>query len=74
MNKTDDIEYDILCALDLGPKRLDAVEAEGLSWVGDRRWIGVALWRLLGEGKVRAVNCAPDHNHDGACVVEAVPS
>jgi hypothetical protein len=35
----------------------------------DRRWIGVAVYSMLRDGRIRAVGC--DHgSHDGDCVVE----
>lgn len=73
MNKTVDIEWDIARILrHYGRLTLAEVE-EHLppeTRPEDRRWIGVAVYRMLGDGRIRAVGC--EHgSHDGTCVVEA---
>jgi hypothetical protein len=72
MNKTDDIEWEISRALAGGRMTLADLEAAHLGWLDDRRWLGVAVHRMLGDGRIRAVNCGQGCQHDGACVVEMV--
>jgi hypothetical protein len=71
MNKTDDIEWGISQVLLDGPITLEEMERRlPAELQGDRRWIGVAVYRMLGDGRIRAVGC--DHgSHEGTCVVEA---
>lgn len=73
MNKTDDIEWEIGWALKAGgPLTLADMEERLPAAIRavDRRWIGVAVYRMLGDGRIRAVGC--DHgSHGGSCVVEA---
>lgn len=71
MSKTQDIEYAITVALQAGPLTLQAMESRLPDPLRneDRRWIGAAVHRMLNDGRIRTVNCASGHNHDGACVV-----
>jgi hypothetical protein len=74
VNKTADIEWEIGRVLkDGGPLTLAEMEERLPAEIRaeDRRWIGVAVYQMLGDGRIRAVACDHD-NHDGACVVEAV--
>jgi hypothetical protein len=70
VNKTEDIEFEMLCGLDDGPVTLADLEAKRFEWVDDRRWIGVALYRMLRDGRLRMVGCDVNHMHEGDCVVE----
>jgi hypothetical protein len=72
VNWTADIEWEVALVLNGGPLTLDELEQRLPAAIRDigRRWIGVAVYRMLGDGRIRAVGC--DHGtHDGACVVEA---
>ncbi len=72
MNKTEDIEWEIARILAAGPLTLGEMEARLPEVIrnDDRRWIGVAVWRMLGDGRMTASGCiCPDHG--AACVVEA---
>lgn len=71
MNKTEDLEYSILAVLLDGRMCLEVLESH-LPYVGDRRWIAVALMHLRQAGKIRYTSCDADHSHDGSCVVEAI--
>ncbi len=78
MNKTADIEWEIGLVLDrrweLGDGPLTLAELEErlppeLRAI-ERTWIGIAVYRMLGDGRMRAVGC--DHSrHEGTCMVEA---
>lgn len=74
MNKTEDIEDAIRFALAYadGPLTLEEMERrlpDAIQAI-DRRWIGIAVYRMLDDGRIRAVGC--EHGtHEGACVVEA---
>lgn len=70
-NQTADIEHAILTFLDNGPCTLDDLLTH-LSWVNDRRWVGVAMMHLDRGGRVRHVTCDFNHNHDSGCMVEVV--
>lgn len=70
-SKTDDIEFAITDHLGDGPATLDQLMNE-LGWVGDPRWIGVALMHLRRDQKIRYTACDAGHNHSGECTVEAV--
>lgn len=70
MSKTADIEFEIRNLLNGGPQTLDRV-MNHLSWVDDRRWVGIAIdLHLIPEGKARWASCDDDHNHDGRCILE----
>jgi hypothetical protein len=71
VNKTADIEWEISLVLDNGPLTLAEMEEQLPAEIRavDRRWIGVAVYNMLRDGRIRAVGC--DHgSHDGDCVVE----
>ena len=76
MNKTADIEWEIALVLDGGPLTLQEMEdrlpPEMSTSTADRRWIGVAVYRMLGDGRLRAVGCDCG-SHNGRCVVDLVP-
>jgi hypothetical protein len=72
MNKTDDIEWEISRALDSRPMTLADPKGNHFGWLDDPRWLGVAIYRMLGDGRIRAVSCGQGCQHDGACVVKAV--
>ncbi len=72
MNKTEDIEWEISLALANGPATLTELEARlpDAYRAIERTWIGIAVYRMLDDGRIRAVGCT--HNrHEGDCVVEA---
>jgi hypothetical protein len=73
VNKTADIEWEIAWVLAGGPLTLAEMEDRLPPEIRavDRRWIGVAVYGMLRDGRIRAVSCG-DHSHDGSCVVEAV--
>jgi hypothetical protein len=72
VSKTEDIEFEIRLALADGPMTLAQLEAGGrFAWVDDRCWLRVAVYKMIREGRIRAVGCDHD-SHDGDCVVEAV--
>jgi hypothetical protein len=72
VNKTDDIEWEIRRVLSDGPMTLSAMEEKLPAEIrnDDRRWIGVAVHRMLGDGRIRATGCTHSR-HEGDCVVEA---
>lgn len=71
-SKTEDIEADIVRFLDGGSRSLDEI-VDRLSWVGDRRWVGVAIdLHLIRDGRARYADCDVNHNHSGDCRLEAV--
>ena len=67
-------ESDVLRALSGGPLTLADLEKvlPYGEWVEDRRWLGVTVYRLLGDGRIRPVSCGDGHSHDGGCLVEVV--
>lgn len=67
-NKTADIEAAITDHLADGPATLDQLMND-LGWVGDPRWIGVALVHLRRRGEIRYTTCDADHDHGGNCAV-----
>jgi hypothetical protein len=73
VNKTADIEWEIARVLDGGPLTLAEMEERLPPEIRavDRRWIGVAVYGMLRDGRIRAVDCDHD-SHDGTCVVEAI--
>ena len=81
MRKTADIEREIGLALQEGVRStwpgwrttLAAMEDRLPPEIraDDRRWIGVAVSQMLGDGRIRTTGCDDTHSHDGACVVEA---
>jgi hypothetical protein len=76
-SKTEDIEFEIVRILGNHDGRLTLGELMPIleTWVDDRRWIGVAIdLHLVPDGKARYANCHVNHNHSGACVLEAVSS
>jgi hypothetical protein len=71
VNKTADIEWEIAWVLADGPLTLAEMENRLPAEIRavDRRWMGVAVYSMLRDGRIRAVGC--DHgSHDGDCVVE----
>jgi len=72
VNKTHEIEWWIQFRLgENGPLTLAEMEERLPAEIRseDRRWIGVAVYGMLRDGRIRAVGC--DHgSHDGDCVVE----
>ena len=68
-SKTTDIEFAIVDLLDDGPATLDQL-MNRLGWVGDPRWIAVALMHLNRDKKIRYTTCDGDHNHSGGCTVD----
>lgn len=70
-SKTDDIEDAITGRLADGPATLDQL-MNNLGWVGDPRWIGVALVHLRQRREIRYTTCDGDHNHGGSCAVELI--
>ncbi len=72
MNKTEDIEWEIGLALADGPLTLAEMEdrlPDAFRRI-ERTWIGIAVYRMLDDGRIRAVGCT--HNrHEGDCVMEA---
>lgn len=71
MNKTADIEDAIVLFLDGGSRSLDEI-VQHLSWVDDRRWVGVAIdLHLIRDGRARYAGCDVNHGHDGGCRLEA---
>lgn len=72
VNKTADIEREIAQVMDGGQLTLQEMEERLSAQIRavDRRWIGIAVYQMLRDGRLRAVRCG--HIHDGACVVEAV--
>ncbi len=66
-SKTADIEAEVVSALSRGMASLADIEA-AFDWLDDRRWLMVAVLRLLREGRIVPVGCESDHNHDGDCV------
>lgn len=73
-SKTADIEWQIALVLEGGPLTLAEMEDRLPPEIRavDRRWIGVAVHQMLRDGRIRTTGCDNNHNHDGACVVEAV--
>jgi hypothetical protein len=70
VNKTADIEWEISRVVGDGPLTLAEMEERLPVEIRavDRRWIGVAVYGMLRDGRIRAVGC--DHgSHDGDCVV-----
>jgi hypothetical protein len=75
VNKTADIEWEIALVLDRGPLTLAEMETRLPAEIRniERTWIGIAVYRMLGDGRIRTVGCDHDR-HEGACVIEAVTS
>jgi membrane-bound lytic murein transglycosylase MltF len=73
VNKTADIEWEIALVLDAGPLTLAEMEQRLPAEIRseDRRWIGIAVYNMLRDGRIRAVGCDHD-SHEGDCVVETV--
>lgn len=72
MNKTEDIEWEIGLTLLHGPLTLAEIETKLPDAIRavERTWIGIAVYRMLDDGRIKAVGCS--HNrHEGDCVVEA---
>jgi hypothetical protein len=71
LNKTADIEWEIAWVLAGGPLTLAEMEERPPAEIRavDRRWIGVAVYGMLRDGRIRAVVCDLG-SHDGDCVVE----
>ncbi len=68
-NKTADIESAITDHLAYSPVTLDQLMSD-LGWVGDPRWIGVALVHLRQREEIRYAACDANHSHSGLCSVE----
>lgn len=72
MNKTADIETAVLDWLADGPLAIgDLADRFRRIAPGEQlTWLGIAMHKLEGAGKVSYPSCSASHNHDGPCTVE----
>lgn len=72
MNKTADIETAVLDWLDGGPLTIDEI-ADRFRRIAPGEqltWLGIAMHKLEGAGKVFYPSCGHGAHHDGPCTVE----
>lgn len=75
MNKTADIEEALHMTLRDTPDTLEGLEKRLLTGYPqlrglERTWIGIAVHKMIRDGRMVTVGCSASHNHEGYCKVK----